>query len=325
MNQNIKSGVTGSINAEKSADIDGLVCTEQDDTFKTRSNAAVFPALSIGFIGAGKVGAALGKYFHSKGLHIAGYYSRNPESAQAAAKLTSSRAYKNITGLVNKCGLLFITTPDDQIAKVWDKIQKCNIKDKIICHTSGSVTSEVFEGIELSGASGYSLHPMYAFASRDGRSDGLDNAYFTIEGHINKIDLLRELLSRLGNKTIVINPKDKVLYHIANVMVSNLVLSLINLGCQCLEECGAAGKDAFRALLPLITGNIDNIKRQGFINSLTGPVERNDTGTISKHLDALPEKCINIYKDLSLGLAELSAIKHPERDYSQLIRRFHIK
>lgn len=37
--------------------------------------------MQISFIGAGKVGVSLGKYFISKGRKVGGYYSLSPESA----------------------------------------------------------------------------------------------------------------------------------------------------------------------------------------------------------------------------------------------------
>ena len=41
--------------------------------------------MQIGFIGAGKVGVSLGKYFKEKGREVAGYYSLTEKSAQWAA------------------------------------------------------------------------------------------------------------------------------------------------------------------------------------------------------------------------------------------------
>ena len=37
--------------------------------------------MKVGFIGAGKVGFSLGKYFKTHGVSVVGYYSKTPESA----------------------------------------------------------------------------------------------------------------------------------------------------------------------------------------------------------------------------------------------------
>ena len=38
--------------------------------------------MKIGFVGAGKVGFTLGKYFQSKGISVVGYFSKNIASAK---------------------------------------------------------------------------------------------------------------------------------------------------------------------------------------------------------------------------------------------------
>lgn len=43
--------------------------------------------MKIGFIGAGKVGFSLGKFFVQGGVPVTGYYSRRRDSAEEAAIL----------------------------------------------------------------------------------------------------------------------------------------------------------------------------------------------------------------------------------------------
>jgi len=274
--------------------------------------------LRIGFIGAGKVGVTLGAYFKGKGLNVAGYASKRYASAIEASIVTSTYAYSDILQLVENCDMVFITAPDDQIKNVWKELLHCNLDQRIICHTSGSLSSDVFIKISEYGAYGYSIHPMCAFSDMNGKIDGLKNAHFSIEGDSQRMDMVKNLISGLGNKITIIEKEKKILYHLANVMVSNFVLSLVSMGCGCFEECGVDREEALHALLPLVTGNIENISRHGYINALTGPVERNDIGTVKKHIDVLPSRYERIYKDLTLRLIELAGMKHPERDYSKL-------
>ncbi|MBN4049370.1 DUF2520 domain-containing protein [bacterium AH-315-N14] len=129
---------------------------------------------------------------------------------------------------------------------------------------------------------------------------------------------LEAFIHSLGNKSFVINKEDKALYHLASVTVSNLVLSLINTGCSYLSQCGVSENDALKALLPLLQNNIDNIKTKGFINALTGPIERNDLNTVKQHIGAIPPEDIKMYKNLSLKLLVLSQKKHSDKDYRKL-------
>lgn len=275
--------------------------------------------MCIGFIGAGKAGVSLGAYFCSKGLEISGYSSRSMKSAVSAAEITSSNVFTALPDLADSSDIIIVSTPDGAIGEVWKELQKCNIRNRIICHLSGSLSSDIFDGIEAKGSFGYSVHPMFAFSGRDGDFEGVEKACFTIEGSKDKLEEVREVFLQTGNRTLVIDKKQKHLYHVSNVMVSNLVTALLSLGTEAFERCGVSGEEALEALLPLIKGNIENIAKKGFTDSLTGPVERNDTDTIMKHLDVLKEEERLIYVLLTKRLAELSKVKHPGRDQSELL------
>ena len=275
---------------------------------------------TIGFIGAGKVGISLGSYFRQRGLTIAGYFSRTPDSAVSAAKITNTTAFDTIGDLARSSDILFITTPDDQIVSVWKALSHEPIEGKFICHTSGSLSSELFFGVRECGAFGFSIHPMFSFAQKDGETHGLETAYFTVEGDERCLCDIRDLFARIGNQTLVIESQNKALYHLANATVSNLVLSLISIGCEFLEMCGISHAQAASSLWPLMNGNMQNIGLKGYLAAMTGPVERNDIGTVKEHLAVavLPKGYEHLYRDLSLRLVDLAKAKHPQRDYAEL-------
>ena len=52
--------------------------------------------MKIGFIGAGKVGFSLGKYFLEHEQNISGYYSKNINSAIEAAKFINVEAFNSL-------------------------------------------------------------------------------------------------------------------------------------------------------------------------------------------------------------------------------------
>ncbi len=279
----------------------------------------------IGFIGSGKVGFSLGKYFSVKGISLSGYYSKLYKDAIEASKFTNSKAYETINDLVKDSSMIFITTPDDSIHEVWQKLSNYDLTNKIICHTSGSLTSSIFLNINNSNAFAYSIHPIFAFSDKYKSYKNLQESYFSIEGPEKYIHELRDFIESLGNPTLVINKDNKALYHLASVTVSNLVLSLINTGCSYLSLCGVSENHALKALLPLIQNNIDNIKNNGILNALTGPIERNDLGTVKHHIDAIPKDDSQLYKNLSLKLLALSENKHKVIDYKKLVKYLGIQ
>lgn len=276
--------------------------------------------LKLGFIGAGRVGFSLGKYFSTKGINVTGYYSKTYKSAKEASTFTSSTAYRTLKEVVLKNNIIFITTPDDEIKKIWDDIKYFNLKDKLIIHTSGSLSSNIFSDIKSKGAFGYSIHPMFPFSDKYNSYKQLNNIYFSIEGDKKYAEKLKLFLEGLGNNVFFIDSNKKPSYHLANVIVSNLVLALISIGQNYLINCGVDKDIALKSLYPLIFENIKNIGNKGILDSITGPVIRCDIGTIKKHMDVLKKEDLEIYKLLSTQLLNLSAKKNIEKNYDYVRR-----
>ena len=274
--------------------------------------------MQIGIIGAGKVGCSLGKYLKDAGVTVTGYFSRTVESAQEAADFTQTKVFANVQDLVKASDTLFITTPDGSIGDVWDCIAKLSIQNKIICHFSGSLSSVVFSGIEKTGASGCSIHPMLAFSDRFSSYRQLNEAYMTIEGQETAVNVVRELFERLGNSVCRIDSDKKELYHCAASIVSNQVIALYTMGTDQLVKCGFDREDAAKLVTPLVRNNVESMLADGVVNALTGPVERNDTGTVEKHLKALEGDDREVYRLLAKRLVKISEEKNPERDYTDM-------
>ena len=122
----------------------------------------------------------------------------------------------------------------------------------------------------------------------------------------------------LGNQVVTMDAKNKVKYHCAAAMVSNQMVALCHIGQKLLCECGFDQETAAKALAPLILGNAENIVRQGTVDALTGPVERNDVATVQGHLQVLDEEEKEIYKNLSQVLVDIAKMRHPESDYEKM-------
>lgn len=274
--------------------------------------------IKFGFIGAGKVGFSLGKYLKENSIDISGYYSKSQHSSKEAAIFTNTRQYNNLEDLIKNSDAIFITTPDNQIADVWNEVKKLPIKEKLICHCSGSISSEVFSNINNHGAYGYSIHPMFAISDKYNSYKDLSQAFITIEGNEKHIEYLKMLFSHLGNDVAIINKENKILYHAASVTVSNLVLGLINNGVNYLEECGFTKEMAIKALYPLIENNLRNIKERGSVKSLTGPIERGDLSTVINHLNVIREEDKELYRLLSKNILKIAKVKNKNRNYKNL-------
>ena len=276
--------------------------------------------MNIGFIGAGKVGCSLGKYFKGHGVNVLGYHDRQMQAAEEAASFTGTEAFAEAEALVCACDALFLTVPDGLIRTVAGEICQYPIEGKYICHCSGSISSEeALAGAGDAGAFAYSVHPLFAVSDRFGTYRELADAFFTLEGDPEHLDDMGKLLSEAGLRYQIIDPKSKSLYHLAAVVSSNQVLALIDAGVQDLVGCGFSEEDARAALTPLIMGNVRHGLEAGCVSALTGPVERGDTGTLKRHLSVIPEEDgRRLYRLLSKRLLLLAKQKNPGRDYSEM-------
>ncbi|MDR1495462.1 MAG: Gfo/Idh/MocA family oxidoreductase, partial [Clostridiales Family XIII bacterium] len=79
--------------------------------------------LRVGFIGAGKAGTAFGRYIaeriaekDEKRIGLAGYFSKDPDSARFAAALTGSAAFETDVPLAEASDIIFFSVPDGTIA-----------------------------------------------------------------------------------------------------------------------------------------------------------------------------------------------------------------
>jgi predicted short-subunit dehydrogenase-like oxidoreductase (DUF2520 family) len=276
--------------------------------------------IKIGFIGPGKVGVSLGRYFTHKGIKLSGFYGKNIKTSIEAANITKSKFYENIQDIIKESNILFITTPDDMISIIDRELSKFDLNNKSICHASGSLKSNVLCNAKNSGALIYSLHPIFAFSNKNTNLKDLEDIYFSIEGddlensslkydtNEGKVPIIN-IMKALGNKYFIRSKETSSIYHLANVFVSNLTLSLLDIGTSYLKKLGLNEEEALNAIKPLVQGNIESIIDKGFVNSLTGPVLRGDVTTIEKHLSVVEKDDKDLYKLLSLNLLKLVALK----------------
>lgn len=276
--------------------------------------------MKIGFIGAGKVGFSLGKFFSEGGIHVIGYYSRHIESAEAAAKFTESNCYNDPGRLVADCDAVFLTVPDGVIREIFEKLKDYDLTGRQICHCSGSMTAqEAFPGIGQTGAEGYSIHPLFPVSDRYASYRELKDAFFCLEGCKSHLNEWKERIEGLGPQVQIIPSEQKVLYHAACTIASNLVCALVQESLDLLESCGFTRAYALQAISPLLRSNMEHIISEGPAGALTGPMERNDVDTVRSHLLAFPtHEDRQLYRTVSSKLLETAKEKHPDTDYTEL-------
>ena len=275
--------------------------------------------MNIGIIGAGTVGVSVGRYLKENNIQIAGFYDIDCDNAAFAAQFTQTDCFSDLEELVKLSDTLFITTPDAVIGSVWDCIKNnMSVQNKIVCHFSGALSSDVFTDSQSTGAGVCSVHPMLAFSDKLTSYRIPANTFFALEGDETAVSALKSLFENLGNTVCCIDKSEKSLYHTAASVLSNELVAVLDLGYSLLEQCGFSRDEAVKATQNLVLGNVKSVLENGCVNALTGPVERNDLQTVKKHVESLKGEDRQIYILLAKRLVNLAKAKNEDRDYGEL-------
>jgi predicted short-subunit dehydrogenase-like oxidoreductase (DUF2520 family) len=265
----------------------------------------------VGFIGAGKVGTALAARLFKGDYPIIAVADINIPAAQKLADLVPGcYVFESAQEVVDNTEHVFITTPDDFIPKVASELTWR--AEQNVVHCSGAASIDILEPAERSGAMVGSFHPCQAFASVDQAIENLPGSTFAIEAQTPLLDILRDMASSIGCDWIVLKPGDKALYHTAAVFVSNYSVALLKVAAGLFQRFDVPTAQATKVLMPLIQGNLNNMRNLGLPNCLTGPIARGDVGTIEKHIKALQEKepsLIRLYAELGLQIVPVALAK----------------
>jgi predicted short-subunit dehydrogenase-like oxidoreductase (DUF2520 family) len=199
--------------------------------------------MKIGFIGAGKAGKALGRYFKNHEVDVAGYYSRTFASAQDAAQNNRNRAFHTVEELADGCDLLFITASDQALPDIAGQVAQLISKnliaaDKIWVHVSGALPSSCLAKISQAGGFAGSMHPLLSFGDPGESAAMLEKVFFSIEGSEQAVKAIIGLLTKTRGRFCEIKVENKPLYHAGACVISNYMTTMIDTGMRYLEAAG---------------------------------------------------------------------------------------
>lgn len=242
---------------------------------------------SITIIGTGALGSSLLHFFRENRYKIVSIWDskrglvRDPKTGEEKTVGRNLPAHENEVG-----DMIFITTPDDLIFRLSEKLAGLNAewKKKSVIHCSGNLTSGALDPLKKAGARTASMHPIQTFRKNDG-VERLKNIYISIEGNEDITNHLRNLIKKMGSKPLPLTVKQKQSVHIAAVFASNYLVSLLGKTEKFLVDEGV--EEGLVILHPLIEQTMNNIFENGIEEALSGPVSRGDEATIEDHLKSL--------------------------------------
>ena len=287
---------------------------------------------SISIIGAGRLGAALAIALRRSGYPIVGLVARHHRKAEKVARLLTQDAGEtaplaiasNESKRLPSSDLILISTPDDEIAGVAQKLSR-ETHGSIVFHTSGALSSEVLAPLKTRGISTGSIHPLISVSEAKAGAEAFQGAFFCIEGDNKALRTARRIVSDLGGTAFSIPSHNKALYHAAAVIASPHATSLFDVAVQTLVAAGLTRNKARQVLVPLLQSTVRNLETSDAASALTGTFARGDVATVKRHLKALSgrehSQALQIYKLLGLHALRLAQMNGLDRKLTKEITK----
>lgn len=266
----------------------------------------------IAIIGLGRVGGALARVLTDKGSAPIALASRHEARLKAKAKEVGCSIFSTSPWEITaQADIVFLTVPDDAIEKVCHElVQKGGLKKgACLLHCSGAKSSAVLKLAHQVGASVASLHPLQSFAV-DSTGNPFEGIVVSVEGDEAASAKAFSTARFLGSQPVKIDGKSKTLYHAAAVVASNYLVTVLDLALSLAQKAGLDHQTAMNGFAPLIQGTLANVKENGPIEALTGPLARGDIGTITAHINEIEAKApelAELYR--TLGKATLPLVR----------------
>jgi predicted short-subunit dehydrogenase-like oxidoreductase (DUF2520 family) len=277
---------------------------------------------SIAIIGLGRVGSVLGRALHEAGYRIVAVSSRDSaKAARIAAAWQATPA--DPAAAARSADLTLLAIPDDALQPVAADLaaRESWRSGQSVIHASGALPASAIQPATSHGALIGSLHPLAAFATAEMTLPR--GITFAVEAGSPLRETLLAIAGAIGGRPLLIDSRDKTLYHAAAVIASNYTVTLAAIATRLMQQLGATGEQGLDAILPLLRTTLDNLERQGLPAALTGPLVRGDVGTIERHLHALDRAAPPIaefYRCLAQGTLPLAQARGLSADAAGALR-----
>ncbi|MGD0862698.1 MAG: DUF2520 domain-containing protein [Candidatus Limnocylindrales bacterium] len=242
---------------------------------------------SLGIVGAGAVGMALGLAIDRAGWPVVAVASRDANRRERFhALVPGARTFAEPAAILDEVELVVLAVPDDAIAAVVESLRL--YAGQSLVHTSGLLGVEILEPARAAGSQIGAFHPLVSFTSDVERSVvAIKGATIALEGDDRLMGLLADLAEALGAVPVRLPPGSKPAYHAAAIMASGGLVALLDAIVRLGAVAGLDERGSLAVYGRLVEQTLANARALGLNAALTGPVTRGDAGTIQAHLEAL--------------------------------------
>ena len=242
--------------------------------------------LTVGVVGAGRVGSVLGAALARAGHRVTGTYAVSEASRARAAELLPGVPVKDVAAVVAGAELVLLAVLDDALVHLVAGLAATGVwqAGQIVVHTSGRHGVGILDPARAQHVLPLALHPAMTFTGTAMDLDRLVDCAFGVTADDALRPMAEALVLEMGGEPVWIAETDRTAYHLALAHGANHLVTLTSEAMQILASAGVA--DPQRVLGPLMRAALDNALRLGDA-ALTGPVARGDVGTVEDHLREL--------------------------------------
>jgi predicted short-subunit dehydrogenase-like oxidoreductase (DUF2520 family) len=245
--------------------------------------------VEIGIVGVGRMGQALARRLAAAGASPGLLCSRSLSRAESFASELGWAVVARPSEVIAGAALTLLAVPDAELGglaveagRVLDGGER--LSPRAVAHCAGIKGLDALSPLRHLGCALGVFHPLAPVP--DGDPSCLDGTFISIEAEPGARQPLLELAARLSCRTLEVTDLDRPLYHAAAVFAGVLPVLLEGFA----ERLGRAsgGEEQLSAgLRALHLASARNVERLGPELARTGPGQRQDSGTIAAHIDAL--------------------------------------
>ncbi len=244
-------------------------------------------------IGAGQAGTAVALGLQHAGIPVTAIASRSGDSARRLAATLGAQACDPVTA-ASRGDLIILCVPDDKIAGLVEHLAQNggfaaghSGQTKRVVHCSGLIGLDALAPARDAGSAIGILHPVTPLVVNPGPAALVGKPMGCDAPTQQDVDWVLELAQKLGGNPVSLNGVNRVLYHAAASLSSNLVVGLCALSQRVFSEAGLSDVDAAALMGSLVMATASNIEAVGVRDALTGPIRRGDGQAIARHLGEL--------------------------------------
>ncbi len=241
--------------------------------------------MRIAIVGPGRAGQSIAIAANGAGHDVVAVAARDTEQAIAVARRFDAVPLA-IGEPIPPVDLVIIAVSDHAIEAVADVVAPVarNAAASAV-HLSGATPVSALRSFGVHDVAIGSFHPLQTMPTPELGARRLVGAWVAVTADEPLRSTLYDLAGTIGLHPFELRDDDRAAYHAAAAAAANFPISALAIAQRLFEATGVP----FDAARPLVEAIVANTFEFGPQTSLTGPIARGDTGTVSLQINAVRE------------------------------------